>query len=159
MSTNLKWVYHFQICISWLYPQQKNVCIIKHCFGLMYCNDRLWGVVDLLLRFFVQDQRGREDFRKALFISLSNRIYIPLWVVLVCSNMTSVPKRLGSKYTLGKNTSNKQFFVSVFFYDLLFVAMVSKVTIIHASDPVPRIRIIANMNIETYPIRSRVIFP
>lgn len=95
--------------------QQKNVCIIKHCFGLMYCNDTLWDVVDLLLRFFVQDQRGREDFRKALFISLSNRIYIPLWVVLVCSNMTSVPKRLGSKYTLGKNTSNKQFFVSVFF--------------------------------------------
>lgn len=119
MSTNLKWVYHFQICISWLYPQQKNVCIIKHCFGLMYCNDRLWGVVDLLLRFFVQDQRGREDFRKALFISLSNRIYIPLWVVLVCSNMTSVPKRLGSKYTLGKNTSNKQFFVSVFLWSLI----------------------------------------
>ena len=104
--------------------------------------------------------RGEEKiFERHCFISLSNRIYIPLWMVLVCSNMTSVPKRLGSKYTLGKNTSNKQFFVSVFFYDLLFVAMVSKVTIIHASDPVSRIRIIANMNIETYRIRSRVIFP
>lgn len=136
--------------------QQKNVCIIKHCFGLMYCNGTLWDVVDLLLRFFVQDQRGREDFRKALFISLSNRIYIPLWVVLVCSNMTSVPKRLGSKYTLGKNTSNKQFFVSVFF---MISYLLPKVTIIHASDPVSGIRIIANMNIETYRIRSRVIFP
>ena len=100
----------FRGCIA-----KKNVCIIKHCFGLMYCNDTLWDVVDLLLRFFVQDQRGREDFRKALFISLSNRIYIPLWVVLVCSNMTSVSNWLGSKYTLAKNTSNKQFFVSVFF--------------------------------------------
>lgn len=101
--------------------QQKNVCIIKHCFGLMYCNDRLWDVVDLLLRFFVQDQRGREDFRKALFISLSNRIYIPLWVVLVCSNMTSVPKRLGSKYTLGKNTSNKQFSLYQFFFMISYL--------------------------------------
>ena len=136
--------------------QQKNVCIIKHCFGLMYCNGTLWDVVDLLLRFFVQDQRGREDFRKALFISLSNRIYIPLWVVLVCSNMTSVPNWLGSKYTLGKNTSNKQFFVSVFF---MISYLLPKVTIIHASDPVSGIRIIANMNIETYRIRSRVIFP
>ena len=79
----------------------------------------------LLLRFFVQDQRGRKDFRKAQFISLSNQIYIPLRVALVCSNMASVPK-LDSKYTFGKKTSNKQFFVSVFFYDLLFVAMVSK---------------------------------
>lgn len=105
--------------------QQKNVCIIKHRFGLMYRNDGLWDVLDLLLRFFVQDQRGRKDFRKAQFISLSNQIYIPLWVVLVCSNMASVPK-LDSKYTLGKNTSNKQFFLSVFFYDLSFVAMVSK---------------------------------
>ena len=70
--------------------------------------------MDLLLRFFVQDQRGRKDFRKAQFISLSNQIYIPLRVALVCSNMASVPK-LDSKYTLGKNTSNIQFFVSVFF--------------------------------------------
>lgn len=58
--------------------QQKNVCIIKHRFGLMYCNDGLRDVVDLLLTFFVQDQRGRKDFRKAQFISLSNQIYIPL---------------------------------------------------------------------------------
>ena len=71
------------------------------------------------LDFFVQDQRGRKDFRKAQFISLSNQIYIPLWVVLVCSNMASVPK-LDSKYTLGKNTSNS--FLFQFFYDLLFDA-------------------------------------